>query len=324
MGYRIKTVAELTGISRATLLAWERRYSIVEPNRQENGYREYSDNDLACLQSVKLLMDKGYKVSEAISLIQEAQKTVQSQTRDSGPSVRLAALHDTLTQQLDVSQSYLGGLSVARIAPDLERFLALSHTEPVDVLVVRLVLLGTTPRDNLRRCIEVTRAQSVVVVYEFATHKTLAKLAQLGARLVQGPVRVATLRQAIVEQIAFERAAKNGGGGPGEGLVGGSGDASLGTAQRVAYDGELRPPRFTDEALGRLRELRTGLDCECPNHLAVLVAALIAYERYSADCVSRDAEDAAIHRVIGEGTGRARQMLEDLLVRVCEQDGIRI
>ena len=122
MGYRIKTVAELTGISRATLLAWERRYAIVEPSRQENGYREYSDNDLACLQSVKLLMDKGYKVSEAISLIQEAQKAVQSQTRSSAPSVRIAALHDTLTQQMDATQSYLGGLTVAGSPPILSVF----------------------------------------------------------------------------------------------------------------------------------------------------------------------------------------------------------
>jgi DNA-binding transcriptional MerR regulator len=314
MGYRIKTIAELTGISRATLLAWERRYSIVEPSRQDNGYREYSDNDLACLQSVKLLMDKGYKVSEAISLIQEAQKTVQAQTRESAPGVRIAALHDTLTQQLDVTQSHLGGLTVARIAPDLDRFFALSHEEPVDVLVVRLGLLGSAPRDNLRRCVEVTRAQSVVVIYEFATHKTLAKLAQLGARLVQGPVRVATLRQAIVEQIAFERAATNGGGGPGFAPM----------ASAPGLGDPLRPPRFTDAELGRLREMRTGLDCECPNHIAVLVAALVAFERYSSDCVARDEADAALHRAIGEGTGRARQILEELLVRVCEQDGIRI
>ena len=320
MGYRIKTVAELTGISRATLLAWERRYSIVEPSRQENGYREYSDNDLACLQSVKLLMDEGYKVSEAISLIQEAQKTVQAQTRESAPSVRIAALHDTLTQQMDVTQSYLGGLTVSRIAPDLERFFALSHAEPVDVLVARLALLGAAPRDNLRRCIEVTRAQSVVVVYEFATHKTLAKLAQLGARLVQGPVRVATLRQAIVEQLAFERAAVMGSGGPNLS----AGLEPMSPFGVVAAEAPPRPPRFTDAELGRLRETRTGLDCECPNHLAVLVSALVAYERYSEDCVSRDEADAALHRSMGEGTGRARQILEELLVRVCEQDGIRI
>jgi hypothetical protein len=230
---------------------------------------------------------------------------------------------------------------VARIAPDLERFLALSHDEPVDVLVARLSLLGGTPRDNLRRCIEVTRAQSVVVVYEFATHKTLAKLSQLGARLVQGPVRVATLRQAIVEQLAFERAAAAGGTGPGFTPMGQApaslapvslapvslapmGLASMGVASSVLLGEDPRPPRFTDEELGRLRETRTGLDCECPNHLAVLVSALISYERYSADCLSRDAEDAALHRAMGDGTARARQILEELLVRVCEQDGIRI
>ena len=78
MGYRIKTVSELTGISRATLLAWERRYGVVSPDRQDNGYREYSDEDVACLQSIRRLKDQGYKVSEAIAIIEEARAAARS------------------------------------------------------------------------------------------------------------------------------------------------------------------------------------------------------------------------------------------------------
>ena len=52
MGYRIKTVSDITGIQRATLLAWERRFRLVAPTRHANGYREYSDSDLARLLSL--------------------------------------------------------------------------------------------------------------------------------------------------------------------------------------------------------------------------------------------------------------------------------
>lgn len=71
MGYRIKSIARLTGIPRNTLLAWERRYQIVEPERGDNGYREYSDADLELLLQVKKRIDGGCKVSEAITLVRQ-------------------------------------------------------------------------------------------------------------------------------------------------------------------------------------------------------------------------------------------------------------
>lgn len=69
MGYRIKTVAELLGVPRNTLLSWERRYCLVAPVRQANGYREYRDEDLAILQRLKHHLDQGLKISEAVSLL---------------------------------------------------------------------------------------------------------------------------------------------------------------------------------------------------------------------------------------------------------------
>ncbi len=70
-GYRIKTVSALTGVSRNTLLAWERRYGFVVPDRTDNGYRVYSDADVARLREVKALVDAGHPVSEAIALLEE-------------------------------------------------------------------------------------------------------------------------------------------------------------------------------------------------------------------------------------------------------------
>lgn len=71
MGYRIKTVCEMTGIPKNTLLAWERRYGLVRPVRQPNGYREYSDQDVLLLQRLKASVDAGQSPSEAISLLEE-------------------------------------------------------------------------------------------------------------------------------------------------------------------------------------------------------------------------------------------------------------
>lgn len=75
MGYRIKTVSELLGVPRNTLLAWERRYSIVQPARMANGYREYSEDDIRRLRELKRLIDDGHRVGEAVSLLVDAENS---------------------------------------------------------------------------------------------------------------------------------------------------------------------------------------------------------------------------------------------------------
>lgn len=69
MSYRIKSVAAITGIASTTLRAWERRYELVSPQRTESGYRLYSEEDVARLSQVKALVDRGFKVGEAVEMV---------------------------------------------------------------------------------------------------------------------------------------------------------------------------------------------------------------------------------------------------------------
>ena len=69
MSYSIKTVATMTGIPKSTLIAWERRYDFVEPERSGNGYRVYSNEDVLTLKTIRALTEQGYKVSEAAELV---------------------------------------------------------------------------------------------------------------------------------------------------------------------------------------------------------------------------------------------------------------
>lgn len=71
MGYSIGKVSELTGIPRNTLLAWERRYDLIEPARSDNGYRVYSDSDVETLRRVNALVKKGHRISEAVTLLND-------------------------------------------------------------------------------------------------------------------------------------------------------------------------------------------------------------------------------------------------------------
>ncbi|MHB1191870.1 MAG: MerR family transcriptional regulator [Longimicrobiales bacterium] len=77
----IRVVAQRTGLTPATLRAWERRYGLVEPHRSEGGQRLYSDRDVERLTRLHLLAEAGRAISlvaglgddEAEALLQEDQ-----------------------------------------------------------------------------------------------------------------------------------------------------------------------------------------------------------------------------------------------------------
>lgn len=77
MTYRISTVAEMTGIARNTLIAWERRYGFVRPQRRSNGYRSYDEDDVTRILRVKNAVSAGLKISEAVQLLRASDKRLE-------------------------------------------------------------------------------------------------------------------------------------------------------------------------------------------------------------------------------------------------------
>ena len=117
MGYRIKSVAEMIGVPRNTLLAWERRYGVVRPARQANGYREYSEADVNRLRALKKLLDRGHRLSEAISFLEN-----QDQTEPSTTGVREQVLEALLRLDREAAAALI------------RRGVSLSYTRQLDEL----------------------------------------------------------------------------------------------------------------------------------------------------------------------------------------------
>lgn len=65
--YNIKAVEQATGVSASTLRVWERRYGLPTPNRNETGYRLYSEQDMATVTWLKGQLDEGLSISQAIA-----------------------------------------------------------------------------------------------------------------------------------------------------------------------------------------------------------------------------------------------------------------
>jgi len=100
MRYRMKTVSELTGIPRNTLVAWERRYGIPEPERLTNGYRLYSDDDVAVLIKLRDAIAKGLAISEAVELVREGAEPAPLPAASPSPNPGFPQIGEELLQAL--------------------------------------------------------------------------------------------------------------------------------------------------------------------------------------------------------------------------------
>ena len=69
--YNAKAVTMQTGVTPATLRAWERRYGILLPDRTAGGHRLYSARDIAAIKWLKEHIQQGMSISRASALLQK-------------------------------------------------------------------------------------------------------------------------------------------------------------------------------------------------------------------------------------------------------------
>ncbi|MGQ3377146.1 MerR family transcriptional regulator [Priestia endophytica] len=105
--YNIKAISQLVGVQPGTLRAWERRYNIVDPVRNDSGHRLYTDRDL---KTIKWLTDKvnsGFTISQAVSLLEkEAVFSIEEEDTATTSKIKedllraLLSFQETRAQQL--------------------------------------------------------------------------------------------------------------------------------------------------------------------------------------------------------------------------------
>ncbi len=320
--YRIGTVAQLTGLSPDTIRAWERRYETVAPTRSQGGTRLYSEGDVARLQLMRALTECGEQIGSIAPLEDDALRArlarhaqaassgiPEAADEPDGPTT-VGVLDPLLSEQLRANPAELLDLELVAACEDLDSFLKVLATTRANVLVLDLASLGSNPEASIERCVAASAAEAVVVLYDFAPRRRLTRLAEHGVRLVKGPVRTAMLRRRVLDFLTIRRvdAARQ---EPPLPLPLDEGQGPL-------------PRTYTDRQLAMLRELRASVECECPNHVSALVTSLVAFERYCAACTVESPEDAEFHAMLERGTSQARSLMEKLLTRLCEHDGLKI
>ena len=83
--YNIGVVTRMTGISMATLRAWERRYDFPESGRTAGGHRLYSERDIMRLRWVRGRIGEGMQTAQAIQALRHQEASEQFEVEISYP-----------------------------------------------------------------------------------------------------------------------------------------------------------------------------------------------------------------------------------------------
>lgn len=305
-GYRIGAVCRLTGLSQHVLRVWEKRYGVVNPQRAANQRRLYSERDIDKLIMLKTLVDQGQAIGSIadLSIEQLAQRLQQSSVigKSAAAAVkpRLALCGETLRFQ--------SGNCTANDTFDLvgsfdsiSELVAHSFDPQLEVAVIEWPNLLPESGPEAVRLANRLKLRHLVLVYDYAPDTALLRLKNERITALHSPLDISALEAVITSKFGFaSNHAVAGGDHPG-----------------------LAPARqFTDRELIHLASQSPAIACECPKHLAQLVSSLARFEAYSAECESRDIEDAALHGYLYSVTAQARKTMEIALARVVELEGL--
>jgi len=86
----IRVVAQRTGLTPATIRAWERRYDAVSPSRSEGRQRLYSDRDVERLRTLKQLTGAGRSISMVAELSDQEAAALLSEDRTASVDASLS------------------------------------------------------------------------------------------------------------------------------------------------------------------------------------------------------------------------------------------
>lgn len=78
--YTVKKVSQLSGVSIRTLHHYD-KIGLFCPQKKENGYRFYTENDLECLQVILFYKSLGFSLNAIKSLLNESQTNILNHLR---------------------------------------------------------------------------------------------------------------------------------------------------------------------------------------------------------------------------------------------------
>jgi len=300
--YRIGAVCRMTGLSSHVLRVWEKRYGVVEPERGPNRRRLYSEADVHKLSLLKSLVDRGHAIGSIAQLDTPTleQRLAQSSTMSRPGASRarpsLALIGTGLERFAGICADSDIYDCVGQFDTEAD-YRATAKKKDAEVIVVEWNELYADSGVEAERLRSRLGARFLVLVYAYGAQLAIERLHNEHMAALRAPLEVAALDALIGWRFAL---------------------AEPEPADDDMVSGVAPGRRFSERELGHFATLSTNVACECPRHLAQLIDSLIKFESYSAQCESRNRDDATLHAYLHRVTAQARARMETALERVIE------
>jgi hypothetical protein len=245
--------------------------------------------------------------------------------------VKLALLGEAYPSQMEENPTALRDVQVVWSGSSVEAFREEVPKLRPDVLALDFLELNAVDTGLVPGLLEMSGAKHAIVTYRFARRGLLQQYPVGKVRLMQGPISLSLLRAhvhlAVLDDMLQPKAM------PSPAVAPVAKPEPARTAEspldrelltRVEVPTVPRAPRYTQEQLGRLLEIASVVQCECPNHLSQLVSSLQAFEEYSKRCENRNDEDRVVHGLLYRYTAAARTVMEAALAELVKHEKIAL
>jgi hypothetical protein len=242
--------------------------------------------------------------------------------------VKLALLGESYPAQLRENPQALRDVEVVWSGTSLEAFHEEVRGKRPDVLALDFLELNSLETGVVPALLEDSGARHAIVTYRFARRGVLQQYPAGKVRLLQGPISLSLLRAHVHLAVLDDMLQP-----PPKMAPAGSAQASApvptvgpnaGVMASVPVPAIPKPPRYSPEALGKLLEVSSAVQCECPNHLSQLVSSLQAFEEYSKHCENRNEADRQVHAMLYRYTAAARAVMEEALAALVKHENIQL
>jgi hypothetical protein len=310
--FRIGAVSKTTGIPVTTLRIWETRYGAFNPLKTEGKQRLFEELDVSKALLLKQLTNEGHAISAIANLALEQLRHMsnlhnsgQPRVATSGAPLTLAVVGLGLANRIE-SKKFAAGLKqntlkVTNVLADLAIATEAVLAEPSQVLLIKVNTLQTDVHRTIQALIQKHQFAQTIVIYNFAPEAVIEAMKFSGLIVRREPISDSELAELILSVLFVDQT----------------------RAQEFGTSGAVISSRkYSDETLARVAGISSQVLCECPRHVAELIAQLASFEEYSQECLNKNADDAHLHAYLRSISGSARSLFENALEKIAQHEGI--
>jgi len=295
-----------------TLRIWETRYGAFSPVKTEGKQRLFEELDVSKALLLKQLTNEGHAISAVANLeiaqlrrMCNLQKSSQHNATTNGSQVSLVVVGLGMANRIE-SRKFAAGfkpnsLKVTNVLADLATATDAALNEASQVLLIKVNTLQTEVHAAIQALIQKHRFAQTIVIYNFAPEAVVQAMKFSGLIVRREPISDSELAE-LIQSVLFVDQAR---------------------AQEFGTSGTVISSRkYSDETLMRVASISTNVLCECPRHVAELIAQLASFEEYSQECLNKNADDAHLHAYLHSISGSARSLFENALEKIARHEGI--